>query len=351
MKSLNELTALQLVSFGGSTITLGGLLAALVIVAVSGLLARLVAGGFRRLRGKARSGRSSLYIFERLATYSVVLAGILIAMSTLGINITSLAVFAGAIGVGLGLGLQGVVREFVSGLVIIFDRHANVGDFIELENGARGEIVEVGPRATRIKTNDNVDIIIPNSHLIERQVTNWTLKGDTRRIHVSFSAAYGADKNQVRDVVLQAAREVPFTLPDTETRRTQVWLTGFGDSALNFELVVWPSLDAVKRPAAMQAAYAWAIEDALTRACIEIPFPQMDVRLRSLFGREQEQALAALRLERQPETEAPDEIPPARNDAADDLMASARAAARAKAAIHDDDHEARADAEVAPTGR
>ena len=348
MESLNELTRLQLVSFGGSAITLGGLIAAVLIVAAAGVAARLVGALFRRVRSRRRSGASSLYIFERLATYAIVLAGVLIAVSTLGVNITSLAVFAGAIGVGVGLGLQGIVREFVSGLVVIFDRHANVGDFIELENGARGEIVEVGPRATRIKTNDNVDIIIPNSHLIEHQVTNWTLKGAGRRIHVKFSAAYGADKNQVRDVVLRAAREVPFTLPDTDTRRTQVWLTGFGESAMDYELVVWPTLDAVKRPAAMQAAYTWAIDDALRGAGIEIPFPQMDVRLRSLFGREEEQALAALRLEQQPAPQPGTGSGPARNDAADDLIASARAAAEAKARVHPDDHEARAEAEIAP---
>ncbi|HEX8569888.1 MAG TPA: mechanosensitive ion channel domain-containing protein [Caulobacteraceae bacterium] len=350
MDSLNDLTDLRLLSLGGSAVTLGGLLTALVILVLAWVLARVVGAGLERLRGRARVGRSSIYIVQRLVTYAIVLAGVLVALTNLGINLTSLAVFAGALGVGLGLGLQGIVREFVSGLVVIFERHANVGDFIELENGTRGLIVEVGPRATRIKTNDNVDIIIPNSKLIENQVTNWTLKGDTRRIHVPFSAAYGADKNQVREVVLEAARAVPFTLADTETRRTQVWLTGFGDSALNFELVVWPTIDAVKRPAAMQAAYAWAIEDALTRAGIEIPFPQMDIRLRSLFGREEEKALDALRLERAPETEPPEEIPPANNDAADDLMANAKAAEQAKSRVAKDDHEGRAEAEIAPPG-
>ena len=349
MSALNEFTDFQLLSLGGSRVTVGGVLTALAILVAAWLIARLVGAALERLRGRARVGRSSIYIVQRLVTYAIVLAGALVALTNLGINLTSLAVFAGAIGVGLGLGLQGIVREFVSGLVLIFERNANVGDFIELENGTRGLIVEVGPRATRIKDNDNVDIIIPNSRLVENQVTNWTLRGDTRRIHVPFSAAYGSDKNRVREVVLQAAREVPFTLPETETRRHQVWLTGFGDNALNFELVVWPTIEAVKRPSAMQAAYAWAIEDALTRACIEIPFPQMDVRLRSLFGREQEQALDALRLERTPEAETEQQAP-TRNDAAEDLMASARAGAEARAQLRDADPEARAEAEIAPKG-
>ena len=117
----------------------------------------------------------------------------------------------------------------------------------------------MGPRATRLRTNDNVDVVIPNSKLIENPLINWTLKGDTRRVHVPFGVAYGSDKECVRRAVLEAAHKVPFTLPDTRDRKTQVWLVGFGESALNFELVVWPTLDSFKRPAAMQAAYNWSI--------------------------------------------------------------------------------------------
>jgi small-conductance mechanosensitive channel len=322
---LNELTSLQLMRLGGASITLGRLLGAVLVVAAAMLAARVLAHGFRRLRGRARYGGAALYIFEKIVTYALVLAGVFAGLSTLGINLTSFAVFAGALGVGVGIGLQGVVREFVSGLVILFDRQANVGDFIELEDGQRGLVVEVGPRATRIRTNDNVDVIVPNSKLIENPVINWTLKGDTRRIHVPFAVAYGSDRECVRRVVLEAAHALPFTLPDTETRRSQVWLVGFGESALNFELVVWPTLDAVKRPATMQAAYTWAIADALDKAGVEIPYAQMEVRLRSLFGREGEAALRTLKLEA-PEREPAAPIRPAQapNDAAETLVADAR---------------------------
>jgi small-conductance mechanosensitive channel len=321
---LGEIASSRLFAIGGTPVTLGGLLASAAIIAAALLAARLLALLFRRLRARTRSGGASLYIIERLSSYALILAGGFAALTTLGVNLTSFAVFAGAIGVGVGLGLQGIVREFVSGLVIIFDRQANVGDFVEV-NGSRGLITEVGPRATRLRDNDGVDIIIPNSKLIENTVINWTLHGDTRRIHVPFSAAYGADKAKVRDAVLAAARAVPFTLPETDARRCQVWLTGFGDSALNFELVVWPTLEAVKRPAAMQAAYTWAIDDALRAADIEIPFPQMDVRLRSLFGHEGSEAMGALRLEQPEHEESEQEL--SHNDAAESLMADAQRAA------------------------
>jgi small-conductance mechanosensitive channel len=103
---------------------------------------------------------------------------------------------------------------------------------------------------------------------------------------VPFSVAYGADKAVVRDVVIAAAKGISATIPDDETHRTQVWLVGFGESGLKFELVVWPTLDAVKRPATMHAAYTWAIDDALRAAGIEVSLPQREIRIRSLFGRE-----------------------------------------------------------------
>ena len=311
----------------------GRLLVAVAIVAAAFVAARGLGVALRRLRGRARAGAPLIYIIERLAGYAVVLAGFLVGLSTLGINLTSLTVFAGAVGVGVGLGLQGVVREFVSGLVMIFDPLLRVGDFVELDNGVRGEIVEVGPRATRLRTNDGPHIIIPNSKLIESQVLNWTFRSGTGRIRVPFSVAYGVDKGRVRDVVLAAARSLPFTREDGEDHRTQVWLTGFGESALNFELVVWPSVEAVRRPAAMRAAYTWAIDDALRAAGIEIPFPQVDLRVRSLFGREGDPALDALGLApkaAQPCIDGREEAAqgPVRNDAAQAVLDDARREAR-----------------------
>lgn len=323
--------AMAWVASGAWIASAGRLFVAALIVSGAFLLARLVGGGLRRLRTRSHVGAPLIYIVERLAGYAIILAGLFVGLSTLGINLTSLTVFAGAVGVGVGLGLQGVVREFVSGLVVIFDPLVQVGDFIELENGARGEVVEVGPRATRIRTNDGLNVVIPNSKLIEGQVLNWTLKGGTRRIHVPFTVAYGADKAMVRDVVLRAAHDVPFTLADSEGRKTQVWMTGFGDSALQFELVVWPTIDAVRRPAAMHAAYTWAIDDALRSANIEVPFPQIDLRVRSLFGREGEPALESLGLDVKPSSPATPPANPTINDAAEAVIDEAERDARARA--------------------
>jgi small-conductance mechanosensitive channel len=246
------------------------------------------------------------------------------ALSAAGLNLSSLTVFAGALGIGVGLGLQGVVKEFVSGLFLIFDRMVSVGDYIEIEDiGIRGAIMEIGPRATRVRTNDNVNVLVPNSRFIEQPVTNWTMKGDTRRIHVPFTVAYGSERGQVRDAVLAAARASPFTLPETEARKSQVWLVAFGDRGLSFELVVWPTRDAVKRPAAMHAAYTWLIADALDAAGVEVPVPQTDLRLRTAFGLDGEEALKRLGygVGSPPRPTGPQSPARTANDAADDVMA------------------------------
>ena len=296
--SVSRLLNLRLLVIGHTAVTPVSLVSAIFIMSVAFAAAWIAGVVLTRARKRAKSGRTPLYIVQKLVTYGLVVFGLFVGASTVGINMSSLAVFAGAIGVGVGLGLQGIVKEFVSGLVLIVDNELHVGDFIELEVGkTRGEVLEIGARATHIRTNDNVDVLVPNSKLIEGTIINWTQRGHTRRIHVPFTVAYGVDKTKVRDAVLAAARGVSFTLPETAEQKTQVWMTGFGDSALNFELVVWPKLEAVKRPASMVAAYTWAIEDALRCAEIEMPFPQLDVRLRSLFGFEDHDAAKAIGLQ------------------------------------------------------
>ena len=332
--SVESIERTRVFEIAGSSITLGELISAGVILCAAALLSWVITRTLRRMRSRASRTAGALYLLEKLAGYGILVAGIMFALSAAGVNLSSLAVFAGAIGIGVGLGLQGVVKEFVSGIFLIFDRMISIGDYVELQGGARGQVVEIGPRATRIRTNDNINVLVPNSQLIEKPVTNWTLKGDTRRIHIPFAVAYGANRNVVRDAVLTAAKASPFTLPETDERKSQVWLVGFGESGLDFELLVWPTQAAVKRPAAMHAAYTWAIAEALDEAGVEIPFPQTDLRIRSILGREGDEALEALGLRgkpvpatrpasakrpaKAPETAAP--TAPSINDAAEDLM-------------------------------
>ncbi|SNS64673.1 Mechanosensitive ion channel [Sphingomonas laterariae] len=267
---------------------------AIAIVACALLVVKMLRYSLDRVRGRVTNGAPMVYIVEQLATYLIMIVGVLAGVTALGIDITSLSIFAGAIGVGLGLGLQGIVKEFVSGLVLIFDPTIRIGDFIELEGEVRGEVVEIGPRATRLRTNDNLNVVIPNSALVQSQVRNWTYNESSRRIHVPFSVAKQSDCTKVRDVVLAAARGLDFTLPDDDLHKAQVWLKGFSGAGLDFDLVIWPTPASARHPRTLHAAYTWAIYEALRAEGINSASDQLEISLRGLFGLEGDDALKVI---------------------------------------------------------
>lgn len=295
MNNVDEVVARPLVSIGNTGISLGSILTASAIIAIATLAIWLIRQLTARAQRRFGPGRAStLYVAGQVARYVIVFTALATAISALGVDLSALSLFAGALGVGIGLGLQDIVKNFVCGIILLFDGSIEVGDFVELDDGTAGAVIAIGPRATTLRTSDHVDILVPNADLLGTKLRNWTRAGVTRRIHVPFTVAYGTDKEIVKQAALKAARSVPFTLPETAEHKTQVWLTGFGDSALEFELVVWPQLDMVKRYGHTAAAYYWALDDALKEQGIEIPFPQRDLRIRSYFGHEGDAGVAAM---------------------------------------------------------
>jgi small-conductance mechanosensitive channel len=253
-----------------------------VILTIAWWVSKLGRRGIERLSAlRPNMNRASVYTLSRLLHYVVMTLGFLIGLSAIGIDLSKFALFASALGVGVGFGLQTLVSNFIAGLMLLFEKSLKVGDYIELESGISGEVREINIRSTVITTNDNIDIVVPNSVFVNGHVMNWTMRDVYRRIHVPFGVAYGTDKELVRKAVLEAAATISHTLTDDEARKPQVWLTSFGDSSLDFELIVWLTSDAVKHPAAVQADYLWAIETALGKYGIEIPFPQRDLHVRS----------------------------------------------------------------------
>lgn len=270
------------ISFGGIHVTIGSLLGGLLVFVLFliaiGVLKRLLHRYGQRNR---HVNQSTLYTVERLFRYLMLVVGVLWALGVAGIPIAKMTVFAGALGVGLGFGLQAIFNNFVSGLILLFDRSLKVGDFVELASGLHGHVREIRIRATLISTNDDIDILVPNSEFVTGRVVNWTLREVARRQKIPFGVAYGTDKELVKKAALEAAAEVPFTLSLDGPRAPQVWLTGFGDSSLNFALVVWLNADATRRVGAVTAAYYWALHTALEKYDIEIPFPQRDLHVKS----------------------------------------------------------------------
>ncbi len=272
----------SLFKIGEFPITAMGLIRIVVIIVVAWWLSKLAQTAIARAAAfRPNITQASLYTVNRMVHYILLTIGFMIAVSSIGIDLSKLALFASAMGVGVGFGLQNLISNFIAGLMLLFEKSLKVGDFIELQSGIIGEVREIGIRSTLVTTNDNVDIVVPNSEFVNSHVMNWTMRDVNRRIHVPFGVAYGSDKEQVKKAALEAADTVSHTLEADEKRKPQVWLTAFGDSSLNFELIVWLNSEAVKRPGAVQADYLWAIESALNKFGIEIPFPQRDLHVRS----------------------------------------------------------------------
>ena len=255
-----------------------GLLLAVLFVWVAAATSGLVRASLQRSQRLTPSVQNLVAQGARLG---LLFLAIVLALSAIGIDLTVFAVFSGAIGVGIGFGLQSIFSNLMAGIILLLEKSVKVGDFIEFDNGLAGEVREINIRATLVTTNDNVDILVPNEEFIKTRVTNWTLREGFRRTRIPFGVAYGTDKDLVRKAALEATENVPHMLTGPGAKPAQVWLTGFGDSSLDFELVVWLRPESVKRPAAVAADYNWAIETALGKYGIEIPFPQRDLHIRS----------------------------------------------------------------------
>jgi len=322
-EDLRNVLETTVVDTGGIGVSLFDLLAALLVLVVAFTLSRVIRAIMRRYADRAgnEGSRATLYTLRRIVQYAVLGLGVLVALDLVGVPLSTFSLFAGAVGVGLGFGLQSVFANFIAGLLLLFDKSLKVGDFVELESGVHGEVRDVRVRATTITTNDNIDILVPNSEFVSGRVTNWTHRDASRRMRIPFGVAYGTEKSKVRAAALEAAAEVPFTKSFEGPHAAQVWLAEFGDSALHFELVIWLTDEATKRPGAARAAYNWALHSALQRHGIEIPFPQVDVNVRSLFGLQGNEALEALALD-DVDLPGPDraEPPTAPNDAAADTI-------------------------------
>ena len=272
-----------LVTLGDTEITLariGGLI--LMLLAVwwaSSVLERTLRG--IALRGHhAHMTSSTVYAFSRLVRYVVWIVGTVIGLNVMGFDLTSLAFLGGAIGLGIGFGLQNIFQNFISGIIILVEKTLKIGDFVDLESGVRGTVAEIGMRYTRVTTNDDVDVLVPNSEFINKPVTNWTYGTRNRRIGVPFGVAYGSDKNAVREAALAAAQSVKGLITD-EQHPVVVLLRKFGDFSLDFEVRVWVGPEMITRPGGITSRVLWALEDELTKRGIEIPNPQRDITIRS----------------------------------------------------------------------
>jgi small-conductance mechanosensitive channel len=279
---VTSLADVTLFSIGDAPVTGGDILRVLLILVAAMLLSRGIRKIIRRFgEGESSGTQASLYTVGRLSHYVIVILAVFIALSSIGIDFGNLALVAGALSVGIGFGLQSIVNNFVSGLIILFEHSLRVGDYIELDTGLTGTVKSINVRSTLINTNDNIDIVVPNSEFVSARLTNWTLGERVLRVRIPFGVAYGSDKELVKKAALEAAADVSYTLTNMKGREPDAWLVEFGDSSLNFLLLVWVNRQGAKRPTRTRSAYLWALETKLREYGIEIPFPQRDLNLRS----------------------------------------------------------------------
>lgn len=222
------------------------------------------------------------FTFDRVVHYSIVLLAVFISLSTVGINLSTLTVFAGVVGVGIGFGMQNIASNFISGLIILFERPIKVGDRV-IVNDIIGDVQRINMRATIVNTLENEHIIIPNSYFLQEQVVNRSYGDLTLRLTIDVGVSYSCDVEEVREALLEAVnlerKESPEILWQPEPF---VNFQEYGDSSLNFQLFVW-----ISHPTAeirVSSNLRFRVWHELKKRDIEIPFPQRDLHIRSIDG-------------------------------------------------------------------
>jgi len=257
--------------------TLGGALSVVLILLLGYFLANAFTFLLRKVvLPKLPLNRGVPYAISTIAYYVLLLLVALAALFATGVELNKFTVLTGALGVGLGFGLQNIVNNFVSGLILLFERPIHVGDTVEV-GGLVGIVKRIGARSSTILTFQGAEVIVPNSNLISNQVINWTLSSQWRRVDVLVGVAFGTDPERVIKLLVGVAESHPGVLRE---RPPMAFFLGFGDSTLRFELRFWSAEQDTWFQ--LQSDVTVAVAKALKEAGIEIPFPQRDLRLRSI---------------------------------------------------------------------
>lgn len=275
MARVRETIDITLFRVGSASITtstaLYVIVAAILIVWISKWLQVWVTGSLLRRSRLDNGGRHAAGVFVR---YVILFGGLFLLIQSTGVDLTTFTVLAGALGIGAGFGLQTIVSNLFAGLLIMLERPIKLGDRIEV-NGVQGDVVEIGARATVVRTNDNIAIIVPNATFISENVVNWSYNDRRVRFRIPVSVSYGSDVRQVEALLLEVARAVPGVL---ESPEPGVRFVAFGEVGLEFELRAWTS-SLVHRGGQLVSALNFEIYQTFNEHGIGFPFPQRQVQL------------------------------------------------------------------------
>ncbi len=272
---IETITGYVLIRIHDQPITLAIALKALSIILATFLISRYVRKILTNKRFFTRMCTDSTeYIILRCLHYSIIVIGFMLALAYIGLDFTNLAIVAGALGIGIGFGLQSMVNNIVSGFSLLVQRHIKVGDLVELGGQLTGKVQAINLQNTHIRSMEGADIIVPNAQLSGERLMNWTMKDPYRRYRAPFSIAYGTDKDLVRKVVVNAVKAIPATVKNNPLYPDpQVWMTEYGENAMHFELVAWFDTTISTRGESRKSVLLWTIDNALAANGIKIPYP------------------------------------------------------------------------------
>lgn len=257
------------VTIGKAVIALGILLVGMIL---SKIMMQMVGN---RLIAKTPLKRNTALAIQKVFTYAAYVLVLLFALRMVNIPLAAFAFLGGAIAIGVGFGAQNIINNFISGFIIMTERPISIGDLIEVDS-MLGEVEEIGARCTRVRTGENIHILVPNSTLLERNITNWTLSDQKIRTKVTVGVIYGSPVETVRSLLLKAARENDRVL---EAPEPFVLFSDFGDNALIFDVYFWISIKRVIERKTIESSVRFRIDDLFREAEIVIAFPQRDIHL------------------------------------------------------------------------
>ena len=240
------------------------------------LTAKLKGWIVERLLAKSKLDLGLRHTVGTIVRYCFIAIGFTVILQTAGIDLSALAIVIGSVSIGIGLGLQSITNNFVSGMILLFERPIKVGDRIEFE-GLSGDVVRIAARATTLLTNDNIAVIVPNSQLTSSAVINWSYPTPRIRFNLPVGVSYDSDPEFIRKLLLEVAAENNAVLKEPAP---DVLFAEFGESSLNFILRVW-SVSHVDRPGVLRSEINYAISKKFKEHNIEVPFPQRDLHIRS----------------------------------------------------------------------
>lgn len=266
----------KVATIDNNDLTIANIIIALIIFVIgfkiSRKLSKFLAGAISPIHNISEN---TLFTIESVMFYFLLIIFTFTSLSIAQIPLSSFAVVGGALAIGFGFGSQNIIKNFISGIILMAEQPIRVGDIISVEQ-TEGKILKIGARSTHIKTFDNVDILVPNSYLLENNVVNWTLSDQDIRTRINVGVAYGEDTKSVESLLKQAADENEMVM---KNKPIMVFFTEFGDNSLNFELQFWCKMPRPSAKRLVESDIRHAIYKIFSEAGIVISFPQRDIHL------------------------------------------------------------------------